>query len=313
MINSNKRQSGQFYTRQNPFDHPAFRAWAKEAGLPHATLLEPFAGRNHIIQHLVSMGLCHSFASFDIHPRAAQVSSRDTLAVFPKGYEVCVTNPPWLAKNSASRRRLPFPPKCRYDDLYKHALEKCLAHCGYVAVLLPESFIRSGLFHQRLTDFISLTARLFADTAHPVGLALFTPRPSADVTLWSDRVKIGRLNALLAMRPQAKQNAKPIAVRFNVAGGNVGLLALDNTREASIRFCDVRELGNRHVRVSDRAIARLAVAGEVRLAEWNACLAKFRQATHDVFMTAYRGVRQDGMYRRRLDWDLARGIIQHIG
>ena len=67
---------------------------------------------------LSEMGLCSRYSSFDMSPADENVFLRDSLNDFTTGYEVCVTNPPRLAKNSATVRGLPFP-DCDYDDLYK--------------------------------------------------------------------------------------------------------------------------------------------------------------------------------------------------
>lgn len=96
-----KRAQGQFFTTGNPFLCQAFSAWSRRANLPQETVLEPFAGMNLIIEHLVGIGKAHRWRSYDIEPRAEGVSKKDTIADFPTGYNVCVTNPPWLAKNSA--------------------------------------------------------------------------------------------------------------------------------------------------------------------------------------------------------------------
>ena len=301
-----KRRTGQFYTAANPFRHQAFRAWAKAAGLPARRILEPFAGSNRLIEFLEEMDLCRDSRSFDIAPSARRVRRRDTLRSFPSGYEVCVTNPPWLARNSATYRGFPFP-RCGYDDLYKWCLEKCLSRCQWVAALLPESFLRSGLFRTRLRDFISLTARMFQDTGHPVGLALFGPDWSADAVVWADAHRIGALSDLERLRPRPTADGAP--VRFNDPCGNVGLIALDDTRTASIRFCDVRELAGYRVKKTGRHITKITVRGPIRIEEWNAYLGEFRERTRDVLMTGYKGLRKDGKYRRRLDWQSARGIV----
>ena len=329
-----KRENGRYYTAGNPFDHPAFLAWAERARLRSATVLEPFAGANSLIERLREMGLCSAFASFDAAPASPDVQRRDTLADFPEGYDVCVTNPPWLARNSAAWRGLAFP-DTRHDDLYKVALERCLDNCPFVAALVPDSFIRAGLFHDRLFAFVSLTADMFADTGHPVGLALFDDavgqpdRMRGEVVLptaplfddavgqpdrmqvWSGDLYVGDLAEMEARCPKPLPGGAGIA--FNEPRGNAGLLALDNTIEASIRFCDVRELAGYHVKPSGRAITVIAVDGPDRIAEWNAALTAFRGETRDALMTAYKGIRKDGMYRRRCDWALARGIIHQVG
>ncbi|MCY4380954.1 MAG: hypothetical protein OXC40_05250 [Proteobacteria bacterium] len=306
---SRKRQNGQFYTKENPFQHQAFYTWAQLSDLPNTLVLEPFAGANGLIDHLVGMDLCGDAMSYDIAPGHHQVQQRDTLRDFPKGFSVCVTNPPWLARNSATVRGLDFP-GCRYHDLYQYALEQCLKHCEWVAALLPESFIRSGLFRERLTDFISLTSNLFTDTKHPVGLALFQPIPVKDVNVWSGVERVGLLSEIEFLRPKPKLDGPKI--QFNMSRGNVGLIALDNTREASIRFCDVAELAEYEVKKTGRHITKLAVAGDIDILVWNEYINRFRHQTKDVLMTCYKGMRKDGKYRRRLDWDLARGIVHHV-
>ncbi|MGR3984640.1 MAG: hypothetical protein OD817_05215 [Gammaproteobacteria bacterium] len=305
-MSASKRQHGQFYTVTNPFAHRAFRQWAQLAGLPNAAILEPFAGCNSLIGHLESMRLCGDYAAFDIEPAAPGVKRRDTMQCFPRGFDVCITNPPWLAKNSATGRGLDFP-DCPYDDLYKFSVARCLENCGYLAALVPESFIRSGLFRERLHSFISLTTPIFADTAHPVGLAMFLPEATPHITVYSGRKRVGLLAEIEAHRPKANGRRRIV---FNAPQGNLGLIAVDDTHGASIRFCHPREIDGYEVVSTCRYITRLSVAGDmVSIDKLNDILRQFREATCDVLMTPYRGLRKDGKYRRRLDWNLARGFV----
>ena len=303
-----KRRNGRFFTMGNPFGHGAFEKWATDGKIDQQRILEPFAGANSLIAHLEHMGLCNDAKSYDIHPSDPRVERRDTLESFPQGFDVCVTNPPWLARNSATVRGFDFPP-CHYDDLYKYALEKCLVNCAWVAALVPESFICSGIFRERLTDFISLKPDLFTDTAHPVGLALFMPEQTDQTDVWSGDTRIGTLAELEALKPLPLPNGP--AVRFNDPLGNVGLIALDNTKTASIRFCPVEELANYEVKKTGRHITKIHVEGRIDIARWNEYLGNFRDWCSDVLMTCYKGIRKDGRYRRRLDWKLARGIIHN--
>ncbi len=305
----NKRADGRYYTRGDPFSHAAFCEWARVAGLPQAKVLEPFAGANNLIKTLRAAGLCETFAAFDILPGDKSVKRRDTLADFPRGFNVCITNPPWLARNSATRRGLPYP-QTRYDDLYKHCLAECLAHCGYVAALVPESFIRGGLFTPRLSAFVSLNNGMFADTEHPVGLALFVPR-ALNTILYCGATKIGELRRLREYCPPASRDGG--GVSFNSPDGNLGLIALDNNFCASIRFCEAAELDGYEVRQSCRAITKIRVPGRPQIGAYNRFINSFRKNTMDVFLTAYRGLRKDGFYRRRLDYALARDIISYVG
>lgn len=307
-----KRSLGQFFTvSKNPFELKGFQEWATEANLPHKTVLEPFAGANHIIKSLHELKLCNEFKSFDIHPCDEDVVQCDTLKSFPTGYEVCVTNPPWLARNSATRRNLPYP-DCEYDNIYKFCLEVCLKHCKFVAALIPASYLQSNLFRQRLSSYILLHNLNFRDTENPVCFALFTDIESPDVKIYYDNEFKGNLPDLESNIPRAKKQQK---IRFNDPDGQLGFISFDNTRERSIRFCDVAEIEEYNIKHTSRFITR--VSGDFRVApklvcQLNAILDKFRDETKDLFLTPFKGMREDGEYRRRMLYSQARALINAV-
>ncbi|MCG9126866.1 hypothetical protein JT359_04625 [Candidatus Poribacteria bacterium] len=319
----NKRAIGRYYTRGNPFKLSPFINWVNKANIQENTIIEPFAGAKDIPNLIDSAHLEYKrWELFDLHPGANGIQKRDTLTDFPKGFKVCITNPPWLARNSATRRGLPYPKDTHYDDMYKYALDLCLNNCNWVAAIIPEAFIRSNLFLDRLSDFISLVPEkeqtmsierksnsvnsMFEDTEHPVGLALFNPNETSDVIVWRNNQKLGTLAELRHYLPQPSRNRK---IRFNEPDGNLGLVAIDNTVSPSIRFCPPKELGEYPVRYHGRSITKIMVDGEVKICKLNSRLKLIREKTHDVFLTAFKGLRRDGFYRRRLDWGLARAIV----
>lgn len=311
-VNITKRSLGQFFTvSQNPFELAAFKQWAEEANLPDMKVLEPFAGANHIIESLQSTGLCRDFASFDVSPAHLDVVQRNTMVSFPNGYKVCVTNPPWLARNSATRRSLPYP-SCEYDDIYKFCLELCLRHCEYVAALVPASFLQSGLFRERLSTYILLHKPIFNETENPVCLALFTGSTSHLIKVFYDDEFIGELDALGARIPRATADRK---VRFNDPTGTLGLILFDNTRTRTIRFCDVDEISDYEIKESSRFITR--INGDIQgipnaLERLNSLLTNYRDDTRDLFLTPFKGIREDGQYRRRMLFSQARTLINAI-
>ena len=306
-----KRALGKFYTRGNPFYMDPFKEWAKDAGLPDKCLLEPFAGANHIVNTLQKMGLCNSFKAYDAVPADKAVIQRDTLACFPQSFDVCVTNPPWLARNSATRRGLPFPAN-RYDNLYKHCLKLCLDNCTHVAALIPASFLQSKLFRDRLKTFILLHKTIFSDTENPVCLSLFGPPVASSpspVNIYHDDKHIGTLEALEAKRPKNSNRKK---IRFNDPDGELGFISFDNTKGPSIRFCDAKTVANYQIKVSSRFVTRIGgdfVNLPKLLTELNTAIHKFRTETQDVFLTPFKGIRADGVYRRRMGFALARMLI----
>ena len=304
-----KRTHGQYYTQGNPFALSPFLEWAERAGLPSKRILEPFAGANDIIRILRENDLCKQFSSYDIAPANRHVEKRDTLKHFPKGYEVCITNPPWLARNSATRRKLPYP-ETPFDNLYKHCLELCLDECGFVAALIPASYLQSGLFQERLHAYILLhDSGMFNDTENPVCLALFDDQASTGIRICYDNEFIGFLHELQSKLPDPVRDRH---VRFNDPSGELGFISFDNTREASIRFCEASEIEGREIKVSSRFFTR--ISGDFDnvpclVKRLNSMIDSLREETQDIFLTPFKGVRKDGNYRRRMDFALARKLI----
>lgn len=310
-LEARKRAQGQFYTRGNPFTLLPFRQWAETVGLSRVNLLEPFAGANDIIHSLREIGLCDGFTSYDISPADRYVIQRDTIRDFPKNFYACVTNPPWLARNSATRRGLPFPSN-RYDNLYKHCLQLCLDNCRYVAALIPASYLQSGLFRKRLKTYILLHDTIFADTENPVCLALFDDAPSEQVEIYYDDRRVGTLGSLIERLPRRRTNRN---VRFNDPQGALGFISFDDTKRPSIRFCEAEEVKEYDIKVSSRFITR--ISGDfnnlsIFIESLNNKLDEFRRDTCDIFLTPYNGLRDDGQYRRRMQFGLARELINAV-
>jgi len=308
-----KRHMGRYYTQGNPFTLPAFTEWAAISAIARRAVLEPFAGGNHLVRMLEGLGLCKRSHSFDIAPGAPEVGRRDCLQNFPEIRDaVVVTNPPWLARNSATRRKLPYPKESRYDDMYKHCLSLCLQHAGHVAAILPASFLTANLFTNRLHSVTLFSSCLFDDTEHPSCLALFCPveeRPAAVV--YRMRAKVGCLGELRKHLPSPGSSRREI--RFNHPAGGLGLHAIDNTITRSIRFCEGAALAGYAIGFTSRSITRISVPVQdaAKLAaSLNRRLRQFRKKTEDIFLTPFKGLRADGDYRRRLDYGLARAFIE---
>lgn len=301
-----KRQNGCFFTKGNPFLLDPFQEWMGQIDMKGEDVLEPFAGANDIIHHLPNL----KFISYDIHPRHENVMQRDTIKHFPVGYEVAITNPPWLAKNSAKRRGLSFP-NTMHDDIYKHCLELCLYHCNYVAMLVPATFLQSNLYRDRLETFILLHDKnIFTDTDNPVALALFSPHIKR-TKIYYDNQFIGDLEVLEKHLPHTMHCHM---IRFNDPYGELGFIAFDNTIKPTIRFCRGSELATYKIKPTTRMITRIDIGMKVMsdmIALLNQSICHFRDQTYDVFLTPFKGIRKDGMYRRRMDYVLARGFISN--
>ena len=250
---TDKIKLGQFYTDGNPFILKPFLNWANKIHIEKQCVLEPFAGSNNLITTLRGMDLCKYFKSYDIAPQNKEVEYRDSISNFPQNYKVCITNPPWLAKNSAKRKNIPFITD-KYDDLYKFCLELCLKNCDYVAILVPATFLQSKLFRNRLHTYILLHNTLFIDTENPVCLCLFNKEETKDTLIYYDNKYIGQLNVLIKEIPETKKQRDIV---FNDPAGTLGFISFDNTKEPSIRFCNAKDITHYDIKHSSRFITKI--------------------------------------------------------
>ena len=299
---------GQFYTAGNPFILEPFLNWVSKIDIKKHCILEPFAGSNNLITTLRDMNLCKYFNSYDIVPDNKEVEYRDSINNFPQNYKVCITNPPWLAKNSAKRKNIPFITN-KYDDLYKICLELCLENCDYIAILVPATFLQSKLFRSRLHTYILLHSPLFTDTETPVCLCLFNKEETKDTLVYYDNEYIGELNVLIKEIPEPKTKKDII---FNDPRGELGFISFDNTKAPSIRFCNGKDINHHEIKQSSRFITKIGGdfnEVDVLVEKLNKAINNFRFNTKDLFLTTFKGLRNDGSYRRRMEYKLARCFI----
>jgi len=313
---------GQFFTNKNIFKNKFFLSWFKNIPIAKRhCIVEPFAGKNGLVDMLVDLSLINQFQSFDIEPQNEHVLTNDSILNFPKGFSVCITNPPFLAKNIATRKNItanisPF------SDLYEKCLDVCLNNCEYVAVIVPESFIVSPFFKTRLYGVISLTQKsLFNQTEHPVCLALFNPENSDDFNVYRDNILLGRFHE----KKEELTTIYPLTINdkilFHKPNGQLGLINIDATDiNKKVSFCDGENILKSDVGYHSRLRTRIDILtpDNKKLSSTqlksiinicNKVLNDYRKTTQDIFLTSFKGLRTDSRYRRRLDYSTARLIV----
>lgn len=317
---------GQFFTITNPFEVEPFKLWMDSTGINSDTVfLEPFAGANNIVSMIQDIGYKNTWKCFDIVPNNLNnktnyvIEKRDTLKKFPKKYKIAITNPPYLAKNSATRSKIKYP-DTKYPDLYLYSLDKMISNVDYCAAIIPESFITSPIFVNRLMIVVSLTCKMFDDTDCPVCLAMFSPeKDKRKFELSKDNFIIYSMNERIGTYDELKKsvltnNEFNVKWVFNDPKGNIGLRGVDNTKCASIKFVKGEEINSNRIKISSRSLTRISglpqeydIDAFIDLLNKN--LNNYRSMTHDVFLTAFKNLRSDNKYRRRLDFDTARYIL----
>ena len=314
-----KRESGKYYTASNPFEHELFRKWFALTPTD-SVILEPFAGVNSIPKMMDDIGYHNKWVCYDIDWAKTEnkmpeftVRRKDTIKNFPTGFNVCVTNPPYIGKSSARRRKIEYT--WDEDDLYKVCLKLMLDNCEYVAAIIPESFITANFRTERLWGVISLAYRMFDDTDCPVCLALFTPNGRDDVEIYVNDEKLGHLSDL--SNEDFIDSVCKNSWRFNDKHGNIGVKTVDGVNGDLCHFCHGDTFKPESIKVSSRSFTRISglpddIDFDTFIARCNQILSEYRERTKDVTLTSFKGLRSDGRYRRRLDFKVVRFIMNKV-
>ena len=338
-----KRDLGQFFTRDAVWLRPHIRKHIEELGERYTVCVDPFAGDGHLLQlasemkfqtvgHDIDVGICKTNGWGKPNDSIRQVIHHAGAFI--------LTNPPYLAKNSAKRMKssmveyfsrgfLPTLDDSRLnvlDDLFKLAIEQTIAKYDDSIWIVPESGIQDldDLPHwkDRLHSVTILEDNPFDDTEHPVCVMIFSTSSSLN-QVWKNDTLLGTYDELRRVHNQTARGPSNLThMKFNAPDGTLGYRAVDGTREDGsmrIKFCRGEELGydRSNIKVSSRHLTYIEIELEGELldkviAEANRRIDAYREATHDVFLTAFMGNTKTGERRRRLDYKLARKIFNSV-
>ena len=307
-----KRQSGVYFTSSNPFKHPLFSEWYDLIPNP-TTIIEPFAGSCSIPSFLSDLNIIPQWKCYDIEPihdTPYHTIKRDCIANMPRG-KVFITNPPYLAMNSARRRGLQYP-NTNFRDIYLYTLELMLNNGKYIAAIIPDSFITTGLFRERLFGVISLNGEFFVDTDCPVSLALFVPGVVKENRIYRGDEYIGDIEGL-RNSIRFRHPSEVVDWKFNEPQGSIAVKCFDGINDG-IRFMDGNAIPSGNIYESNRHYTRInglpdGTDKDAFIIKCNDILTEYRNKTHDIFLTSFRGRRSDGAYRRRVDFGTLREIM----
>ena len=161
----------------------------------YSVCVDPFAGDGHLLRAASQFGFAP--VGHDVDPSMCGSNgwgaANDSIRNVPVHDRAFVlTNPPYLAKNSAKRlgsttvdyfqqepTNLVDPSRAGVlDDLFKIAIERTIAHYDDSVWIVPESVIqdlnRLPHWRQRLHSVTILEENPFIDTEHPVCVLIFT-------------------------------------------------------------------------------------------------------------------------------------------
>jgi len=327
-----------FLSRALACNDPAHSANSKTKPI----VLDPFAGDGHLLD-LVSAEFGASVAGFDIS--GDKWPKNDSLISIPVpksasgAKPIIVTNPPYLANHSAKRKGVNslvasyFAANgkgVRQDNLYKIALDRCLEVADFVVAIIPETFLLSNYDKSRLELAVVIESALFGDTDAPAVVACFGPaqvavgsasvKPATSAQIFIGERNLGELGDILNLRKRGPEPRQRIV--FNDPAGRIGFRAVDGSSgQDPIAFVwgdDFQSAYPREsIKVSSRLMTYLDMPNqtddEVRctIVHANQLLAEIREKSQDLVLAPFKGNDKNGKRRRRLDYELARTILNH--
>ena len=325
-VDVDKVSLGSFYTTKSGWLTDEVRQFLVNAlAESKGCILDPFAGDGHLLEAIKSdptLGIIVSQATgFDIQGDAFPFN--DSLVAIPNPQRaVIVTNPPYLANHSAKRKGVDQLVAKYFDgssqkNLYRIALEKALESADYVVAIIPETFLLSTFPKHRLELAVVIQDSLFGDTDAPALVACFGKEERDDAHIFTGNQSIGNLSEILALR---ESTAPKHTIVFNDPNGRIGLRAVDGSDGKSpIAFVAARDFGYPidSVAVSSRLMTYLEVPGVSDdkildlITKANSSLLSIRKKSGDLVLAPFKGNDRTGKRRRRLDYALARKILNN--
>ncbi len=325
-VDIDKVSLGSFYTTKSGWLTNQVRGFLENALTEsNGTLLDPFAGDGHLLEAIkqdTPLGRAvRQVAGFDIQGDAWPIN--DSLIEIPnKQRAVIVTNPPYLANHSAKRKGVDqlvakYFANSTQKNLYRIALENALAAADYVVAIIPETFLLSTFPKHRLELAVVIQDSLFGDTDAPALVACFGKEVRDDAHIFTGNQSIGKLSEILALRESSAPKHRMV---FNDPAGRIGLRAVDGSDgRTPIAFVAAKdfEYPSASVAVSSRLMTYLDLPDlkpsdiPFVIESANSELNRIRKASGDLVLAPFKGNDRNGKRRRRLDYALARRILNH--
>mgnify|MGYP001632806830 CR=1 FL=1 len=301
-----ERETGKFYTTNNPFNHKEFIKWYNKAIKDTDIILEPFAGGNNIPKLIQQTDLKQiKWQGYDINPNNKDIIKQDTIKDFPTGYKTVITNPPYLSKSAATQKGLNYP-DIKFNNIYKHCLNDMLNNADYIAVIIPDPFITDKQFKERCETIISLNIPMFDDTNQPACLALFTPNKTDDFKVYINDMYVGKYNEVKNNLPKAEKQEWS----FTKPTGQIFMKSYDGKRDDERMYFAPNK--NQHKQSRHYFIVNTPLdIKDIKMFTdiCNNVLSDIREETKDIFLVARWGLREDGLYQRQITKELSRVVL----
>ncbi len=316
-----KIELGQFFTKKEVWLKKQIIEFIKNSKC--RIVYDPFAGQGHLLQVAKNLGF-KKIIGLDID-KNLKWQINDSLISIPKiKNSIIITNPPYLAKQSATRKKLTLSKYFNtsiYNDIYLIALEKMLENHKYVVAIIPESFINSNFLRKDVLNSITiLEENPFTDTENPVCVVCFDgiSKNLNNIKIYKNNIYINNLEEINKIRLIPSNTVK---IKFNDLTGWLGLRAIDSTNDKTFIHFDFKENfkydWKNKIKSTSRHFSLINIDIEnnkkqLFIDKSNQLLNEIRIKSQDILLTPFKGNTKKGKRRRRLDFNLARAILERI-
>jgi len=314
-----KQNLGQFNTTKDVWLRPHILEFIENSSCD--TIVDPFAGQGDLLDLFSD----YSVVGYDIDPTMGW-EENDSLVDIPKwDNAMVVTNPPYLAKNSANRNNFEsykYFEDSDCEDLYQIAIYRVLAKYDKAVFIIPETYFQSEVLIGYLYSYTVIEENPFEDTDCPICVAAFHATNDFGAIISGNNYKIYKNDEHLFDRFELEDmlrdfnSLKWLDITFNDPAGNLGLRGVDGVDPNNqIKFCKPEELNYDLSAVGNtsRAITVLNVGCKITdeyINHANFLLGELRNRTDDVVLSPFKNNNKAGRRRRRLDFKWARKILE---
>ena len=320
MQGKNKVALGQFFTVDHLWLKPQIKKFILDSRKTVA--YDPFAGNGDMLCAVQKNLDFKQIKALDIDA-SLPWEINDSLKNIPRIDDaIIVTNPPYLAKQSAARKKIDYSEyfqQSAYDDIYLIALDRILDAQDYAVVIIPESFVNSNFKRKnRLYSITILEENPFFDTENPVCAVCFDGRVKSfdEIKVYKNETFVNSLSEIEKFRIEPSNN---IEIKFNDPKGWLALRAIDGTDGKTCIKFDYKQNVNydwkRKLKASSRHLTLITIniPDENRKKFIDICNSitdDLRTKSMDILLTPFKGNTKQGTRRRRLDFRLARAIME---
>lgn len=329
----------QFFTHDYEVLRPFLQHYYPTADL----VIDPFAGKGHLLR-LFDRTNTRTLA-IDIDPTVQPDIVADSFKALPAKLSqlecVVITNPPYSHRHILQEedpRLYDTVVEAGYVDLYEYSLRRIIDQLGFppTFAMVPENFIasRTTRLRRELCQHIVAiqihSTSTCRNTQQPTILAYLSPQPVESTDLWLDDRHEGTIEVHPdGLRPKLRDMGNYVDFGFKEGqtdeqrDTSILLQSTDGgTEKNRIKLMPVREkFGTKHYPGKSTDRAYVQVVPRIPLSErqsrlliraFNRWVDDWRAKTHGLGLTSFRSNTGLGFRRKRIDWKLARLVINRL-